>query len=39
MDTLKYFGSILVPKDNEKQNPEEPYTNKYEKTCCLQLWL
>ena len=25
------FESILVPKDNEKQNPEEPYTNKYQK--------
>ena len=25
------FGSILVPEDNEKQNPEESYTNKYHK--------
>ena len=25
------FESILVPKDNEKQNPEESYTNKCEK--------
>ena len=23
--------SILVPEDNGKQNPEEPYTNKYQK--------
>ena len=23
------FKSILVPKDNEKQNPDEPYTKKY----------
>ena len=23
--------SILVPEDNGKQNPEESYTNKYEK--------
>ena len=23
------FESILVPEDNEKQNPEEYYTNKY----------
>ena len=22
------FGSILVPEDNGKQNPEESYTNK-----------
>ena len=29
------FG-ILVPKNNEKQNLDEPYTNK---KCCLQLWL
>ena len=29
------FGSILVPEDNEKQNPAEFYTNKYQKhvTC------
>ena len=25
------FESILVPEDNEKQNPEECYTNKYQK--------
>ena len=25
------FGSILVPEDNAKQNPEEYYTNKYQK--------
>ena len=23
--------SILVPEDNGKQNPNEPYTNKYQK--------
>ena len=23
--------SILVPEDNGKQNPEEPFTNKYQK--------
>ena len=23
--------SILLPEDNGKQNPEEPYTNKYQK--------
>ena len=29
------FESILVPENNEKQNPEEPYTNKSQKyiTC------
>ena len=25
------FESILVPEDNGKQNPKEPYTNKYQK--------
>ena len=25
------FQSILVPEDNGKQNPTEPYTNKYQK--------
>ena len=25
------FESILVPKYNEKQHPNEPYTNKYQK--------
>ena len=25
------FESILVPEDNEKQNPNAPYTNKYQK--------
>ena len=25
------FESILVPEDNGKQNPEESYTNKYQK--------
>ena len=29
------FESILVPENKEKQNPEEPYTNKSQKyiTC------
>ena len=29
------FESILVPEDNEKQNPVEYHTNKYQKhvTC------
>ena len=25
------FQSVLVPEDNGKQNPNESYTNKYEK--------
>ena len=25
------FESILLPEDNEKQNPDESYTNKYQK--------
>ena len=25
------FQAILVPKDNGKQNPDEFYTNKYQK--------
>ena len=25
------FESILVPKDNGKQNPDESYANKYQK--------
>ena len=25
------FESILVPEDNEKENPNEPYTNRYQK--------
>ena len=25
------FESILVPEDNERQNPEESYTNKFKK--------
>ena len=25
------FESMLVPKDNGKQNPDESYTNKYQK--------
>ena len=30
------FENILVPEDNGKKNPEEFYTNKYQKHCCLQ---
>ena len=26
------FESILVPKENGKQNPEESYTKKYKKS-------
>ena len=26
-----HFESILVPEDNVKQNPNESYTNKYQK--------
>ena len=33
------FESILLPEESGKQNPNEPYTNKYKKICCLQLWL
>ena len=25
------FESLLVPQDNGKKNPKEPYTNKYQK--------
>ena len=25
------FGSILVPEDNGKQNPNESYTKRYQK--------
>ena len=25
------FKSILVPEDNKRQNPDEPYTDKYQK--------
>ena len=29
------FKSLLVPEDNEKQNPNGSYTNKYQKhTAC-----
>ena len=32
--------SILVPENNEKQNPEESYTKKKKrKIYCSQLWL
>ena len=31
------FESILVPRNNRKLNPEESYTNKYQK--CFQLWI
>ena len=33
------FESILVPEDNEKQNLDESYVNKYQKQVFLQLWL
>ena len=33
------FESILVPKDSGKQNPYDSYTNKYQRKCCLQLWV
>ena len=26
-----HFESILMPEDNGKQNPNESYTNKYQK--------
>ena len=29
------FESILIPEDNGKQNPEESYTNKYQKMLLL----
>ena len=29
------FESILVPVNNEKQNPEESYTENMSKTYCL----
>ena len=30
-----YFESIVKPEDNGKENPEESYTNKYQKhTAC-----
>ena len=31
------FGSILVPEDDGKQNPEEPYMNNTYQKHCLQL--
>ena len=33
------FESILVPKNDENQYPEESYTKKILKTNCLQSWL
>ena len=33
------FESILVPENNEKQNPKESYRKKISKTYCLQLCL
>ena len=33
------FESILVFEGNGKQNPDESYTNEYQKACCFQLWL
>ena len=33
--TYADFESILVPEDDEEQNPEESYTNNYQKhTAC-----
>ena len=29
--TYADFENILVPEDNARQNPEESYTNKYQK--------
>ena len=29
------FESILLPEDYGKQNPNELYTNKYKRICCL----
>ena len=29
--TYADFESILVPEDNQKQNPENSYMNKYQK--------
>ena len=33
------FENILVQEDNAKQNLEESYTSKYQKTIWLHLWL
>ena len=35
------FGSIVVPENSGKQNPEESYTNKYQKhiTCSYRFKL
>ena len=33
------FESILVLEDNAKQNLEESYASKYQKTIWLHLWL
>ena len=33
------FENILVPENNEKQNPKESYTKKYQKTYFMQLWI
>ena len=38
INDLYRFLKKLVPEDNRKQNPDEFYTNKYQKTCCFQLW-
>ena len=35
----KDFESILVLKDNGKENHKESCTQKYPKPYCLQLWL
>lgn len=33
------FESIFVPEDIEKQNPDEPCSDKLSKIYFLQLWL
>ena len=32
------FKGILMPESNKK-NPNETYTKKLSKTCCVQFWL
>ena len=31
------FAMVLMPEDNKKQNPDEPYTNKYQKYSACSL--
>ena len=33
------FESILVPDDNRKKNPEELYTNKYQKHIAINAFM